>query len=106
MTTATGNTLTDRYVAATLRTVPEKQRPDIEKELRASIADAIDDRLEAGAEARGRRTRGARRARRPHPARRQLRRPAALPDRAGSVPRLHPAAARCCSGSSCRSCSS
>ncbi len=48
MTTATGNTLTDKYVAATLRSVPEKQRPDIEKELRASIADAIDDRLEAG----------------------------------------------------------
>ena len=45
------NTLTDRYVAATLRTLPEKQRPDIEKELRASIADAIDDRVEAGSTA-------------------------------------------------------
>jgi hypothetical protein len=43
-------TLTDRYVAATLRTLPEKQRPDIEQELRASIADAVDDRIEAGAE--------------------------------------------------------
>jgi hypothetical protein len=43
-------TLTDKYVAATLRTLPEKQRPDIEKELRASIADAVDDRVEAGAE--------------------------------------------------------
>ena len=47
MTTAT-NTLTDRYIAATLRAVPEKQRPDIEKELRASIADAVDDLIEAG----------------------------------------------------------
>jgi hypothetical protein len=44
----TSSTLTDRYVAATLRTLPEKQRPDIEKELRASIADAVDDRVEAG----------------------------------------------------------
>ena len=42
----TSSTLTDRYVAATLRTLPEKQRPDIEKELRASIADAVDDRIE------------------------------------------------------------
>lgn len=41
-------TLTDRYVAATLRSVPEAQRPDIERELRASIADAVDGRLEAG----------------------------------------------------------
>lgn len=46
----TSSTLTDRYVAATLRTLPEKQRPDIEKELRASIADAVDDRLSAGSE--------------------------------------------------------
>ena len=52
MTAATTNTLTDRYVAATLRSVPEKQRPDIEKELRASIADAVDDRIEAGAKPR------------------------------------------------------
>lgn len=41
-------TLTDRYVDATLRRLPARQRPDIEKELRASIADAIDDRRSAG----------------------------------------------------------
>lgn len=40
--------LTDRYVAATLRTIPEKQRADIEAELRASIADAIDARADGG----------------------------------------------------------
>src|SRR5262245_64492392 len=44
----TTTTLTDRYVDATLRRVPARQRPDIERELRASIADAVDDRLEAG----------------------------------------------------------
>lgn len=41
-------TLTDRYVTATLRRVPEKQRPEIEKELRAAIADDVDARLDAG----------------------------------------------------------
>lgn len=41
-------TLTDRYVDATLRRLPARQRPDIEKELRGSIADAVDDRVEAG----------------------------------------------------------
>lgn len=40
--------LTDRYVAATLRTIPERQRADIEAELRGSIADAIDARSEMG----------------------------------------------------------
>lgn len=42
--------LTDRYVTAVVRGVPERQRADLEKELRASIADAIDDRMEAGAD--------------------------------------------------------
>ena len=37
-------TLTDRYIAATLRSVPEKSRGDLERELRASIGDAIDAR--------------------------------------------------------------
>lgn len=46
--TSTMNSLTDRYVEATLRRVPSDKRPDIEKELRASIADAVDDRVEAG----------------------------------------------------------
>ncbi|GAA3272294.1 hypothetical protein Dvina_46050 [Dactylosporangium vinaceum] len=49
MTVAT-TTLTDRYVEATLRRLPARQRPDIEQELRASIADAIEDRVETGAE--------------------------------------------------------
>jgi len=39
---------TDRYVAATLRSLPGRQRQDIEAELRALIADTIDDRREAG----------------------------------------------------------
>jgi len=44
------STPTDRYVAATLRSLPGRQRQDIEAELRALIADAIDDRREAGAD--------------------------------------------------------
>lgn len=48
--TTTTTSLTDRYIEATLRRVPSHQRPDIERELRTSIADAIDDKLEAGAE--------------------------------------------------------
>ena len=44
--------LTDRYVDAAMRTVPEKQRHDLGAELRASIDDQID--------AQGRRRRGAR----------------------------------------------
>jgi hypothetical protein len=50
MTTTTTTTLTDRYIDAILRRVPSRQRPDIERELRTSIADAVDDRLEAGVE--------------------------------------------------------
>ena len=38
--------LTDRYVAATLRSIPAAQRDDIERELRASIADALEDQTE------------------------------------------------------------
>ena len=41
-------TLTDRYVDAAMRTVPEKQRPDLSAELRASIGDQIDARVEGG----------------------------------------------------------
>ncbi len=41
-------TLTDRYVYAVTRSLPESQRADIDKELRASIADAVDARVEAG----------------------------------------------------------
>ena len=43
--------LTDRYVGATLRTIPEKQRDDIEAELRASIDDAVEARLTEGEDA-------------------------------------------------------
>jgi hypothetical protein len=42
------SSLTDRYVQATLRRLPARQRTDIEQELRASIADAVDDRIGAG----------------------------------------------------------
>jgi len=48
MTTSTPTTLTDRYVWGVLRSLPEAQRADIEKELRASIADAVDARVENG----------------------------------------------------------
>jgi len=41
-------TLTDRYVETAMRTVPEKQRPDLAAELRASIEDQIDARIAAG----------------------------------------------------------
>jgi hypothetical protein len=46
MTTTT--TLTDRYVDAAMRTVPEAQRDDLAAELRASIGDQIEARLENG----------------------------------------------------------
>ena len=42
--------LTDRYVIATLRTIPVKQRDDIEAELRASIDDAVEARMAEGAD--------------------------------------------------------
>ena len=40
--------LTDRYVAATLRGIPEKQRTDVDRELRSSIADALEDHVANG----------------------------------------------------------
>ncbi|GIE94426.1 permease prefix domain 1-containing protein [Paractinoplanes rishiriensis] len=40
--------LVDRYVYTALRRVPEGQRADIDRELRASIDDAVDARVEAG----------------------------------------------------------
>lgn len=43
------STLTDRYVWGVLRAVPESQRADLEPEIRALVADAIDARLAAGA---------------------------------------------------------
>lgn len=40
--------LTERYVGATLRSIPTKQRDDIEAELRASIEDAVEARMTNG----------------------------------------------------------
>lgn len=40
--------LVDRYVFTALRRVPEQQRADIDRELRASIEDAVEARVEAG----------------------------------------------------------
>ena len=40
--------LTERYLAAALRGIPEAQRADVERELRSSIADAVEDRVSAG----------------------------------------------------------
>jgi hypothetical protein len=48
----TATTLTDRYVAAVVRGVPARQRADLEQELRASLADAIDAALDSGADAK------------------------------------------------------
>jgi hypothetical protein len=44
-------TLTDRYVAAMLSRLPQPRRADLERELRASIADAVDGRISAGEDA-------------------------------------------------------
>ncbi len=41
-------TLTDRYVFAALKPIPEDRRGDIDRELRASITDAVDARIEDG----------------------------------------------------------
>jgi hypothetical protein len=40
--------LIDRYVFTALRRVPEQQRSDIDRELRASIEDAVDARVDGG----------------------------------------------------------
>lgn len=47
MTTTTGS-LTERYIYAATRSVPEKNRSDLAAELSASIADAVDARVDAG----------------------------------------------------------
>jgi hypothetical protein len=44
--------LTDRYVTATVRDLDDDQRAEVERELRATIADMIDGRLDAGAASR------------------------------------------------------
>lgn len=40
--------LTERYLAAALRSIPGRQRADVESELRSSIDDAVEDRVVAG----------------------------------------------------------
>jgi hypothetical protein len=45
----TADTLTDRYVWAVLKSLPEDQRSDIDRELRATIADDVDARVASGA---------------------------------------------------------
>ena len=42
------SSLTERYLAAALRGVPDRQRDDVARELRSSVADAIEDRVTAG----------------------------------------------------------
>ncbi|MEP6480728.1 MAG: permease prefix domain 1-containing protein [Rhodoglobus sp.] len=44
------STLTDRYVWAVVRSIPEQQRADIERELRGSITDAVEGRIDGGSE--------------------------------------------------------
>lgn len=50
MTTAPAHdaSLTDRYVHAVIRTIPEPQRDDVAAELRGSIADQLEARIDAG----------------------------------------------------------
>ena len=85
-------TLTDRYVWAVLRAVPAAQRADLEPEIRALIADAIDAKAAAGDVAPdGRRTCRAHGARRPGGARRPLCRPDRVPHRPAGLPGMAPA---------------
>lgn len=42
--------LTDRYIAAALRGIPDAERSDVERELQSSIADAVEDRVAGGEE--------------------------------------------------------
>jgi hypothetical protein len=44
----TDATLTDRYIWAVQRSLPEAQREDIDRELRGTIADTIDAKVESG----------------------------------------------------------
>ncbi len=44
----TSDTLTDRYVWAVLKALPESKRVDIDRELRATIADDVDARVASG----------------------------------------------------------
>ncbi len=42
------SSLTERYLDAALRGVPAKERDDVARELRSSVADAVEDRVAAG----------------------------------------------------------
>lgn len=42
------STLIDRYVFTALKSIPENQRSDIDRELRGSISDAVEARVDAG----------------------------------------------------------
>jgi hypothetical protein len=44
----TATSLTDRYIYAVQRSLPEAQREDIDRELRGTIADTIDAKVESG----------------------------------------------------------
>lgn len=44
--------LTERYLAAALQSIPEPKRADVERELRSSIDDAVEERVGAGEERR------------------------------------------------------
>ena len=50
MTPRTSTTLTDRYVWTVTRHLTADVGPDVARELRATIADAVDARVEAGAD--------------------------------------------------------
>lgn len=45
--------LTERYLAVALRGIPDRQRPDVERELRSSIDDAVEDRVSGGDQREG-----------------------------------------------------
>ena len=93
-------TLTDRYVAAAMRTVPESQRADLAAELRASIDDQIDARVDDGEAADAAERAVLTELGDPDEARRRLHRPAALPDRPALLPDVV-AAAEAAAGRSC-----
>lgn len=50
MTKGTSTTLTDRYVWTVTRHLPDDVGPDVARELRGTIADAVDGRVDAGAD--------------------------------------------------------
>ena len=96
------STLTDRYVWGVLRAVPEAQRADLEPEIRALVADAVEARAEAAdATARPRSARRCMELGDPEHAGGPLHRPDDGPHRPAVLPRVAaPAACSCCRSSS------